>query len=420
MKQIRRLFLALLLVFSLNANSCTVFSWAMKGEVFAAANEDDYTPFTRIWFNPATAERFGSVCFGAPDLQIAAAMNEYGLFYDYTAQYGVDLAKIALKNPYQGDLFFEIIGKCKTVAEALEMLKTHDYSFTSQVLLADATGNSVIINPGNITPKTGNFQISTNFNICDLKTGYKCDRYDTADRILSNAKVASVKTIESVLNFTHQEGNLSTQYSAIYDLKRLKIKVFLFHNFEEAFEIDLKSELSKGYRLELLSRYFSPTFAYTDYVSNHELFKKETLLSEIEKVGYENAKEHYLSVARNSQDPKEKTAILDIAIQLIRDANNEHSNGKVWAYWFGFPDGFNPKKYSDKRLDMAKTLLLELSKSESDAKTRHFEFEMIAYLNWLRDEMKNAAIFYRKAIENPADSYPVSYNRSVKMLANLE
>ena len=66
-----------------SANACTIFSCARNGEVFAAANEDDYTPFTRIWFNPATKERYGSVCFGAPDMQVASAVNEYGLFIDF-------------------------------------------------------------------------------------------------------------------------------------------------------------------------------------------------------------------------------------------------------------------------------------------------------------------------------------------------
>jgi hypothetical protein len=51
------------------AYACTIVSCARKGQVFAAANEDDYssTPYARVWFNPPTKDRYGSVCFGLTD-----------------------------------------------------------------------------------------------------------------------------------------------------------------------------------------------------------------------------------------------------------------------------------------------------------------------------------------------------------------
>ncbi|RZJ68265.1 MAG: hypothetical protein EOO50_02270 [Flavobacterium sp.] len=420
MKIIRDIFLIVLSATSLSGYSCTIFSCAINGEVFAAANEDDYTPFTRVWFNPATKERFGSVCFGAPDLQVAAAINEFGLFYDYTAQYGVDTSEMKFKNPFSGDLFFEIIGKCKTVDEALKLLETHDYINSSQVLLADATGKSIVINPGGKVLKQDNYQINTNFNILDLEKGFNCFRYTTAENMLSNAKTVSVPMMKSVLNATHQEGNLSTQYSAIYDLKRKKVYVYLFHDFENVFEIDLETELANGYRLESLATRFAPTFAYSSYVQNHELYQKESWLAEIDKIGFERAKEHYLSIARNPLDAKQKTQILDVAIQLMRDANNKQSGGKVWEYWFGFQNGFNLKAYADERLDVAESIFEELSESESDIKIKNFEYEMIAYLHLLRGDKKNALVYYSKAGSDAANSYPISYDRSLEMLKKLK
>lgn len=121
-------------------------------------------------------------------------MNEHGLVYDYTAQHTIETEKMQFKNPYQGDLFYEILGRCRNVPEALEFLKSHDYIFPSQVLLADALGNSVIINPGIKVMKTGNYQINTNFDITTLNTGYSCGRYDTADTMLKGATDISVLT----------------------------------------------------------------------------------------------------------------------------------------------------------------------------------------------------------------------------------
>ncbi len=120
--------------------ACTIFSCVRGSEVFAAANEDDMTPFTKVWYNPATKDRYASVCFGAPDMQIASAMNEHGLFFDYAAA-NYDLSKLALTNPYPGDIMWEVLEKCKTVKEALLILKKYDYVSKSQVLLADKEGN---------------------------------------------------------------------------------------------------------------------------------------------------------------------------------------------------------------------------------------------------------------------------------------
>ncbi len=214
--------------------ACTIVSASLKGEVFAASNEDDYTPFSRIWFNPATKNRYGSVCFGHNDLQAQAAVNEYGLFYDFTQQ-NIDPSKYNIKNPYKGDLFFELLGQCKTVKEGLAFLKTHQYANSSQALLADAQGNSVIINAGARVEKQGRYQINTNFNVCDVKTGkYSCQRYDIANEMLSNTTELSVPFFKKLLSRVHQEGNLSTQYSIISDLKRGLIYVYNFHNYENS------------------------------------------------------------------------------------------------------------------------------------------------------------------------------------------
>jgi penicillin V acylase-like amidase (Ntn superfamily) len=202
MKKLLLFALMIASILSQNIYACTVISYALNGEVYAAANEDDYMGFARIWFNPKTAERYGSVCFGLPDLQAQAAMNEYGLFYDFTAQ-NIDPAKYSPKNLYQGDLFFEILGKCKTVKEALVFLEKYDYAISSQVLIADALGNSMIINAGIKLSKSGHYQINTNFDISNLKAkNYVCRRYDIAEASLREAKTINVPFLRDILNRT--------------------------------------------------------------------------------------------------------------------------------------------------------------------------------------------------------------------------
>jgi hypothetical protein len=425
MKKNKFITIGLLLFVLLTGNlsvACTIVSCSLHGEVFAAANEDDYTPFSRIWFNPRTSERYGSVCFGAPDLQVGAAMNEYGLFYDCTAQYSIDPAKFVLKHPYNGDIMFEILGKCKTVKEALAFLEMYDYTATSQVLLADASGNSVIIHIGAKVMKSGNYQINTNFDIRNLKTGnYSCGRYDISNQLLSQAKTLSVSLLKNLLNQTHQEGNLSTQYSNIYDLKRGIIYVYLFHDFENVYVIDLKKELTKGYRMEILASHFPVSFALQTFMQNQSIYKKEKIMLEIQDSGLTKTIDKYVAELKNTKtDSTLKITLLDAGVQLIKDANNQHMNGGMWEYFFGLQNGYNIIHYTDVRLNAAKDLFkVLLLEKWNDNKLKNFMIEMTAYIDLLENRKSEALESYQKLAANPSETYPITYNRSKEMINQI-
>lgn len=417
------LFVLLSTVFtSYPVKACTIVSCSMHGEVFAAANEDDYTPFSKVWFNPRTTERYGSVCFGAPDLQVGAAMNEYGLFYDYTAQYTIDPTKHHFEHPYNGDIFFDLLGKCKTVNEALQFLETHDYMVSSQVLLADATGNSVIINIDTKVLKKGAYQINTNFNICNASTGnYTCGRYDIADRILSKSKKVSVPFLKDILNKTHQEGSLSTQYSNIYDLKRGLVYVYLFHDYEHVYVINLKKELAKGYRLEMLANHFPMSFAYQSYIQNNPLFRKEKIMLEMKNKGVITTTNKYVTELNKEikTDSTLSGTMFNVGIQLMKDANNEHSNGKVWEYWFSFSNGYNFTHYNDERLDAAAQIFSVLRLQWTDIKYKNFFLEMMAYINLVENKTSLAIENYQKLILIPSETLAVTFNRSKEVLKRI-
>lgn len=385
-----------------------------------AANEDEYNPFSKMWFNPPTKERYGSVCFGHPDLQAQAAMNEHGLFYDFTAQEGIDPSKFNLKNPYYGDLFFEILGKCKNVKEALAYLKTRDYTFNSQALLADAEGRSVIINAGAIVEKTGNYQINTNFNISKLASkDYTCRRYDIANEMLAKADKISVPLFKDILARTRQEGNLSTQYSNIYDLKRGLIYVYSFHNFEQVYIIDLKKELKKGYRLENVADHFPTSFAYESFVKSHAEYPRELLLSEIDKNGIDKTLAHYQAL-KDKQTPKGKdsinTLLIDAGIMLVRKSYNRHFNGEWWSYFFKFPGSYKIWHSQDNQIQAA--LKIWQSILQDNKTPGPMLLELYAYINLVAGKKEVTKEYYEKAIAMAPTGSDTS-TRGRKMLEDV-
>jgi len=419
----KKILLLLISLVSYNLNmvkACTIFSCSRGGETFVAANEDDMTPFTRIWYNPATNDRYGSVSFGAPDMQAAAAMNEYGLFYDFAAA-NYDLSKLTLKNPYKGDLMWEILGKCKTVKEAMVLLKKYDFAISAKALLADKEGNSIVITPGGIIEKTGDFQVNSNCNMINGKLS--CRRPDLANEMLAGSKANNIDFLKTILDKTHQEGELNTLYSTICDLKKGIIYVYLFHDYNNVYKIDLKSELKKGYHIENLAEHFPVSFAYENFFKNHALYFKESIFQEMLEKGTETTIDHYIAESRKS-DPKNKNldpALLEAALQLIKYSWNEHHNGAMWDYWFSKPNGYDYQPYKDSRLNSAEKLLTYLStKEEKDLKLRNFMYEINGFINFTLGNTSTAKEFYEKAVSNPEETYPVTLLRGKEMLSRLK
>lgn len=408
---------ALLCFGSSNSNACTIFSCARNGEVFVAANEDDYTPFTRIWYNPRTKDRYGSVCFGGPDMQVASAMNEYGLYFDFAAA-SYDLGKLNQKNFYQGFLMWDVLGKCKDVKEALEIIRKYDYNSPSQVLLADKDGNSVLINPTGIIEKKGNFQVNAN---CNLIGGtVSCRRPEIVNEMLSATKENTIDLHRKILDKTHQEGNLSTLYSTICDLKRGIIYVYFFHDNNTVYKIDIKKELQKGHRIEMLASHFPASFSYEHFSKNNPLYRKEAIMAEIDKQGLTTTVNHYITESEKGKDSTLNAALVEVALQLIKYAWNDHSNGGMWDYFFSLQKGYEVNTLTDKQLTAATQLLKHLISQKYDNKLHNFLYEIYAYVNLLQGDRISAEEFYQKSVATPAETYKVSYVRAKEMIGRLK
>jgi hypothetical protein len=344
-------------------------------------------------------------------------MNEYGLFFDFAAA-TYDLSKLHLKNPYRGFLMWEVLGKCKTVSEALAIIKNYDYDSPSQVLIADAEGNSAMINPEGIIEKKGDFQVNANCNIIDNQVS--CRRPEIANEMLSAAKENNLALHKRILDKAHQEGNLTTIYSTICDLKRGIEYVYFFHDFNTAYKIDIKKELKKGYRIENLVDHFSASFAYENFSKDHPLYRKEAILYEMHDKGMENTIDHYISADKTGKDSTLSSALLEVALQLVKYAFNEHKNGGMWDYWFSLPQGFTVKTFQDGRLkEAARVLKYLLDKQHANKKLQNFITEMYAYVNLVQGDKNTAKIYYQQAIADPKQTYDISYKRAKEMLDRI-
>lgn len=237
---------------------CTIVTIA-KNDVVLAGNNEDYTDSrTKIWFFPVSREAHGRVYVGY-DTEIVhsrfqGGMNDQGLFIDLNALNPTGWKKEPGKPNFDGDIIEHILSHCSTVDDVVKFFKQYNVSDLDHVRapIADAKGNSVVVEwaKGKVQFlfKEGFYQISTNFIQSNYRNieEYPCTRYKIADQILRNAKTASVALVRAVLSATHFENSGQTLYSNICDLKKKRIYLYYFHNFEEVVVFDLKRELKKG------------------------------------------------------------------------------------------------------------------------------------------------------------------------------
>ena len=275
----------LLLLACDRAQCCTAFCAAGRGLVLAGNNEDFSNPSTKIWFVPAEQGKYGRVYVGFDNFFPQGGMNEKGLFFDGFATERVAATGSVGKEVYRGNLADRAIAECSTIDQVVALFEKYNRTFLERAVLffADATGDSVIIEPDAIVRKQGRYQIQTNFHQSRVKAGeVSCERFKLAGSMLKDAgENISVELFRRILAATHAEGENSTLYSNVYDLKRRVMYLYHFHNFENVVTIDLAAELKKGKRSLDLPSLFPRTFAAETFARRWQR-QRERLVAKVD------------------------------------------------------------------------------------------------------------------------------------------
>lgn len=322
---------------SFNANACTIFCSAHNGKVLAAGNEDWSDPFTKMWITERTTDSNGIINIGHSDYQVQLAVNEHGLFFDFAAIPHTKDLNQKDKTKHKGNIFIEILSKCSNLEEALVFLNKYEYpSSYNQVLMADAFGNSLIVNRDTIIISKKDYQIATNFNKCDITNGdYDCRRYELIEKELSSTNEISVPLFRKLLSTTHQEGKYPTQYSYVIDLANGVLNMYSFHNYENVLTIDIKKEITKGYRMNDLKEMFPISYEEEYFRENHRDSLVHTIVEVIQKNGVDAGLSIYKKAVKKNKDiASYPFALLSIGGDLVHQTWFEDNKGKVFDYWF--------------------------------------------------------------------------------------
>lgn len=287
------LIILLMLISAFTSLACTAFYINRDGKIYAGNNEDDYTnPKTKMWVIPSDNGNYGRIFFGFDNYFPQGGINEKGLFFDGFATQPVPVTKSEKKLNYEytqiNIIQNEILSTCSNVDEVISFLNKYNLDFLESTMLffGDAYGNSIIVEGDTILRKDKDFQVITNFRQSQTKEA-TCRRFITATDMLSSNKNISLDYCRDILNSTHAEGEISTFYSQVYDIKKMKIYIYNFHNYDECVIIDIREELKKGLSYYDLPTLFTKTSKYQEFKErymteiNEEIAQRKIMNSEI-------------------------------------------------------------------------------------------------------------------------------------------
>lgn len=277
-----------------SGNACSMYKITKNGKTFVGNNEDFLSPNNQFWFEVADIDKkFGVMYMGRINNFAQGAINEAGLMFDGFANSELPITNTAGKTKISiVKALRHIMQSMTTVEEVKSYLETIDLSFLSSSMLVfvDKSGTYLIAEGELLITGDEPEKSFSNFYYSQIKSLKDVDipRFQKGLSFLNSTEgKASLDYCSQVMDNMKTENSevTATQFSTIYDLTSLKIRVYLYTDFTEYVELDLKKELKKGNYKTLMIDLFSKnnkSIAYNFYTKynnadNPVLFLQEKM-----------------------------------------------------------------------------------------------------------------------------------------------
>jgi CubicO group peptidase (beta-lactamase class C family) len=246
---------------------CTMYKITKNGKTIVGNNEDFLSPNNQFWFEIAGDKKYGVMYMGLTNNFAQGAINEAGLVFDGFAESELPILNTAGKTKiWIGKAIKNIMQTMTSVEEVKVYLETIDLSSLSSSMLVfvDKSGTYLIVDGDELFIGEEPEKSFSNFyySQVDSLEKVKLPWFNTGQEFLKKTDAkASLNYCSSVMeNYKQVAKDLfSTQFTTIYDLSTLKIRVYLYHDFTDFIEIDLKQELLKGNQKVMMVDLFPKT-----------------------------------------------------------------------------------------------------------------------------------------------------------------
>ncbi|MFD1314910.1 linear amide C-N hydrolase [Namhaeicola litoreus] len=314
MKHVFFIYITIVLLIPTTGTACSMYKLTKNGRTIVGNNEDYFSPNSQFWFETGTKNTFGVMYMGLLNNFAQGAMNESGLVFDGFWEPYLEVKNIdgKLEIPI-ADAIRNVMQTMTHVEDVKKYLQTINlYSLANgQLVFVDKSGTYLIVEGdemfmGDESEKTfSNFYYSQIESLGDVKLDY----FQKGQNFIHSTETKpTLEYCSNAMQNFAQSRLAPTQYSTIYDLKTLKIRVYLYHDFSEFIELDLKKELKKGNHRTMIAELFpknskgylhykkynnpeNPVLFLQEYLGDNEITEQEFLNNGfdnvINEIGYE-------------------------------------------------------------------------------------------------------------------------------------
>ena len=284
----------LMIVFLVNpvmGIACSMYKITKNGKTIVGNNEDFLSPNNQFWFEVAGDKEFSVMYMGQLNNFAQGAINEVGLVFDgfYAPELPIENTEGKEKLPI-GKAIRNIMQTMSTVEEVKAYLETIDLSAlsSSMVVFVDKSGTYLIVEGDLLIIGEESEKSFSNFYYSQIQSVEEVTLpwFQAGQEFLNTTRgKATLDYCSNAMKSMKQKSSdlFSTQYSTIYDLTTLKIRVYLYQDFTEFVELDLMKELKKGNHKIMMVDLFSKEslgsrfyYKYND-VDNPVLFLQEQI-----------------------------------------------------------------------------------------------------------------------------------------------
>jgi len=319
------------LIFPKLGFACSMYKLTKNGKTIVGNNEDYISPNSQFWFEKGTANTFGVMYMGLLNNFAQGAINEKGLVFDgfWEPYLEIKNTEDKIEIPIQAALK-KVMQTMTSVEEVQSYLNTINLNSlqNGQLVFVDKSGTYLIIEGdemlvGDEDEKTfSNFYYSQIETIDDVSLPYFQKGQEFINRTQQSQTLDYCS--EAMLNFA-QFRIAPTQYTTVYDLDKLIIRVHLFQDFSNYIELDLEKELKKGNHRTMIADLFPDNSKGVEHYKKYNNPERPTLLLE-ELIGDNVVTEQEL--VNQGFD----NIINQLGYEWLNDIKNADGASKVFKY----------------------------------------------------------------------------------------
>ncbi len=287
-KSIIKFIVFILLLNPILGNACSMYKITRNGKTIVGNNEDWLSPNSKFWFETGESGNYGVMYMGQLDNFAQGAINDRGLVFDGFANpfLPINNAEGKLEIPI-GQVIKNIMQTMTTAEEVKTYLETINLSSleSSQIVFVDTSGTYLIVEGDALIIGEEEEKGFSNFYYSQIENedDVELDYFQQGMEFIRASKGdASLSYCGDVMKSMSNKGVFGTQYTTVYDLNTLTVRIYLFHDYSEFVEIDLKDELSKENHTTMIADMFpNNAKSYQHYAKYNDEENPQQFLSEL-------------------------------------------------------------------------------------------------------------------------------------------